>query len=75
MDLGFCSRYHHLSEEADFSGNDSDTEGYWKVGVKYQFALERESIYVSISTCSPLYMLGYMLDVFRYDFINSSHQP
>lgn len=38
MEIGHSCRYHCLTEEADFSGNGSITEGYWRVDMKHQFA-------------------------------------
>lgn len=48
MDPGDSCR--HLLEEADFSGKDGITEGYWRVDMGHQFAHGREHIYTSIST-------------------------
>lgn len=36
MDIGI-SKHHHLSEKADFSGNDGNTEGYWKVALEEEY--------------------------------------
>lgn len=54
MDPGDSCRHHRLSEEADFSGKDGITEGYWRVDMGHQFAHEREHIYISVSTLTSI---------------------
>ena len=56
MELGCSCRHHGLSKEADFSQNDSVTEGFWRLDVEHHFCL-RKGVYLSLSLSLSFFLL------------------